>query len=126
MHRALEGLGLYRGQPRLLHVLWDKEGITHSELAKELHVQPATVTKMLQRMERAGFLARKSDERDERVSRVFLTERGRDIKESVEKIMGKVAEEFIRDFNQTEIAALRDSLIRIRNNLMDRENAQTQ
>jgi DNA-binding MarR family transcriptional regulator len=122
MHRTLESLGLYRGQPRLLHVLWDREGITHSELARELHVQPATVTKMLQRMEKAGFLERKHDERDERVSRVYLTTRGREIKDRVEKIIEALSGIVESGFDEAELAALRDSLIRVRNNLMDREN----
>jgi DNA-binding MarR family transcriptional regulator len=122
MHRTLESLGLYRGQPRLLHVLWEREGITHSELARELHVQPATVTKMLQRMEKAGFLERKHDERDERVSRVYLTTRGREIKDRVEKIIEALSGIVESGFDEAELAALRDSLIRVRNNLMDREN----
>jgi DNA-binding MarR family transcriptional regulator len=119
MHRALEGLGLYRGQPRLLHVLWEREGITHSELARELHIQPATVTKMLQRMERAGFLERKHDEEDERVSRVFLTPRGRDIKERVVKTMEVLAETVERGFDKSELSAFRDYLVRVRDNLTD-------
>ena len=44
-------MGLHHGQPRLLWILWEKEGPTHTELATKLHVQPATITKMVQRME---------------------------------------------------------------------------
>ena len=113
----LEGLGLYRGQPRLLHVLWGREGLTHSELARELHIQPATVTKMLQRMERTGFLLRKHDEHDERVSRVYLTEQGRAVKERVAKIMEELEGNIQQDFDETELTALREYLTRIRNNL---------
>lgn len=54
-HALLEDLGLYRGQPPVLRALWEREGLTHSELAARLHVQPATITKMIQRMERTGF-----------------------------------------------------------------------
>jgi DNA-binding MarR family transcriptional regulator len=121
MHKALEGLGLYRGQPRLLHVLWEREGITHSELARELHIQPATVTKMLQRMEKAGFLERKHDQQDERVSRVFLTPRGRDIKERVTETMEELTGIVEKGFDKAELAAFRGFLMRVRDNLMDRE-----
>lgn len=44
VHQLLEALGLYRGQPGILHALWDKEGLTQTELAANLHNTPATVT----------------------------------------------------------------------------------
>ncbi|MFO7698866.1 MAG: MarR family transcriptional regulator, partial [Anaerolineae bacterium] len=45
----LAELGLHRGQPVLLAVLWEREGLAHSELAEHLGVTPATITKMAQR-----------------------------------------------------------------------------
>lgn len=41
-----------------MDILHENEGLTHTELAVRLGVVPATVTKMLQRMERAGFVVR--------------------------------------------------------------------
>ncbi len=85
-HLLLEKLGLYRGQPRLLWFLWEREGQTHYELATRLRVQPATVTKMIQRMEKSGFVKRGADAHDERVSRVYLTDRGSAIRPEVEQV----------------------------------------
>ena len=64
----LEALGLYRGQPPVLHFLHEEDGLTHSALAVRLNVTPATVTKMLQRMENAGWVIRRPDAVDQRVS----------------------------------------------------------
>ena len=58
IHILLESVGLYRGQPPLLFALWHQDGQTHSELAERLHVTPATITRMIQRMEKTGFLER--------------------------------------------------------------------
>jgi DNA-binding MarR family transcriptional regulator len=81
--RVFELMGLHRGQPPLLRLLWDRDGRTHSELAQGMSVQPATISRMLKRMERRGFILRQQDRRDERVSRVYLTQKGRAVQEAV-------------------------------------------
>jgi len=70
-------IGIHCGQGIALRQLWRKDGVTQSELAHGLHVAPATVTIALQRMERIGLVERRPDKRDQRVTRVFLTDRGR-------------------------------------------------
>ena len=83
-HQRLDQIGLYGGQQFVLCALWAEEGITHSELARRLHIQPATVTNALKRMERAGLVDRRRDPDDQRVSRVFLTPAGWEIRENEE------------------------------------------
>ena len=113
----LEALGLYRGQPRLLFALWEKEGLTHSELATRTNVRPATISKMIQRMERAGFLERRADQEDQRVSRVYLTDVGRAIQDRVDAAFGQLERETLAGFDDGERELLRGFLIRIRDNL---------
>ena len=114
----LEELGLYRGQPPVLHALWEREGLTHSELADLLQVQPATITKMIQRMERTGFVQRRSDPEDQRVSRVYLTETGRTIHEDVQQVLRSLEKETFAGFNPQERISLQRFLIQMRENLM--------
>jgi DNA-binding MarR family transcriptional regulator len=117
----LEEFGLFRGQPPLLFALWEKEGLTHSELAEHLHVQPATITKMIKRMERAGFIERSQDAEDQRVSRVYLTDAGRSIRDAVEGVLCELEEQTFAGFRSEERALLNQFLLRIRNNLMRKE-----
>jgi DNA-binding MarR family transcriptional regulator len=111
-------IGLYRGQPFVLRVLWAEEGATHSELAEKLHVQPATITNMLKRMEKAGFVERRPDAKDRRVSRVYLTSAGRDIQDAVERMWGGLEIEAFAGLSPDEIATFRRLLVRIRDNLI--------
>jgi DNA-binding MarR family transcriptional regulator len=117
-HDLLEGLGLYRGQPRLLHALYEEEGITHGELAARLRVAPATITKMIQRMERAGFVERRADPADQRVSRVYLTEAGHAIHAAVDEALGTLEEESLAGLTEAERDQLNQFLISVRDNLI--------
>jgi DNA-binding MarR family transcriptional regulator len=118
VHTLMEALGLYRGQPPMLRALWEQEGLTHTELAKRLHVQPATITKMLQRMEKSGFVQRKSDPEDQRVSRVYLTAAGRAVQSDVQQAWRTLEQEAFADFTLEERVLLRRFFLQIRENLM--------
>lgn len=116
-HSLLEAIGLYRGQPPLLHALWEQEGLSHTQLAERLQISPATTTKMVQRMEKTGFLQRRPDPGDERVSRVFLTETGRAVRAQVQGVWDRMEAETFQGLSDEERAALRRFLLKIRRNL---------
>jgi len=116
-HSLLEQIGLYRGQPPVLHALWHQEGLTHTDLAKQLHVQPATITKMIKRMEQAGFVVRQRDTEDERVSRVYLTARGREIRADLERVQDTIEAHTFAGFSSDERELVRQLLVRMRHNL---------
>jgi DNA-binding MarR family transcriptional regulator len=120
-HTLLEELGLYHGQPRLLLALWREEGQTQSDLAERLHVRPATITKMLQRMAEAGFVERRRDSQDQRVVRVYLTDHGRAVQEQVRRVWEQMEREVLEGFAPEEHRLLREFLLRIRENLRERE-----
>ena len=117
-HTLLEELGLYHGQPPMLFALWAQDGQTHTELAARLHIQPATMSKMVQRMEHAGFVGRRDDPEDQRVSRVFLTDTGRAIKENVHQVWRTLEDETFAGFTLEEHVLLRRFLLQMRENLL--------
>ena len=118
-HQLFEALGLYRGQPPVLLALWEHEGLTQTELAARLQNTPATVTVMLQRMEKAGFIQRQPDEQDQRVTRVYLTEAGRAVKSQVEAIWKQMEADAFAGLSEAERAQLREFLLRVRDNLQE-------
>jgi DNA-binding MarR family transcriptional regulator len=124
MHALWHSIGLHRGQPFMLRILWAEEGLTQTELARRLHRTPATITNMLQRLQKAGFVERRPDPHDQRVSRVSLTEAGREIQAQVEQVWQENEERTLEGFSGPETTALRDYLERIRENLL-REHRET-
>jgi DNA-binding MarR family transcriptional regulator len=116
-HELLEAIGLYRGQGQVLHALWEQEGLTQTELAARLHNTPATMSKMLQRMEAAGFILRKPDPADQRVTRAYLTDAGRDVQSRTEAVWQTLEAETFAGFSPEECQQLRGYLNRLRDNL---------
>ena len=113
----LNELGLHVGQEWILFELWRKEGQTHSQLAEQMCLEPPTITKMLQRMEGAGLVERRQDSEDARVSRVYLTDRGRGLEKDVVKVWQQLEDHTVRGLNETEQLLLRRLLIQVNDNL---------
>ncbi|HOT92833.1 MAG TPA: MarR family winged helix-turn-helix transcriptional regulator [Anaerolineae bacterium] len=118
IHTLFEELGLYHGQPPLLFALWDQDGQTHRELAGRLHIRAATITKMVQRMEKAGFVECRTDPNDQRVSRVYLTDHGRNVRDDVNQVFQRLEDETFAGFTPEECALLRHFLVRMRDSLL--------
>jgi DNA-binding MarR family transcriptional regulator len=117
MRKLLEGLGLYQGQPNVLRALWKQDGLTHSELAALLNRSPSTITNMIKRMEKAGFVERKPDPKDERISRVYLTDAGCDIQAAVEDVWRVFEEQAFAGLSEEELTLLRGFLLRMCQNM---------
>jgi len=69
--------GLHPGQDNLLMLLWAHPGLRQAELARRLGIEPPTVTRMVQRLERSGLIERQRDPHDARLVRVRATPRAR-------------------------------------------------
>lgn len=116
-HSLFSKIGIYPGQPRVLFQLWKQDGRTQKELAAELLLKPATLTLILQRMERDGLVERRPDPADQRISRVYLTEKGKKLREPVLKAIKEREMEILHGFTAEEKLILRRLLTRVRDNL---------
>lgn len=114
---ALNKLGIHTGQEMILLQLWIEEGIPQSQLAASMEVEPPTATKMLQRMERAGLIERRTDPEDARVSRVYLTARGRALEQPVLNVWKQLEAQTVADLSLTEQALLHRLLMQVLTNL---------
>jgi DNA-binding MarR family transcriptional regulator len=118
MHALVGPLGLHRGQPLVLKALWGQEGLTHTELGSLLHVRPATMTNMIKHMEQAGFVERRTDEQDRRISRVYLTAAGREVQGQVQQMWVDFEAQVFDGLDQQERELLRRMLEQVQDNLL--------
>ena len=120
---VLAEVGLHVGQEMVLLHLWQRDGLTPSELSGALGVEPPTVTNMLSRMERAELLERCRDQEDARCTRVYLTDKGRELREPVERRWKTVEERAFAGVSSEEKTLLRNLLSRLHDNLTREPNS---
>lgn len=99
MHRAFhrEGQkngGLYHGQGSLLLLILQNEGVSQRDLAEQLDVRPSSMTEMLSRLEQSDLIKKKQDEKDQRIMRISLTEKGREAAQKIEESKDSFIESF--------------------------------
>ena len=120
MHLAK--LGLYPGQPPLLAALCRNNGCSQKELVDSLSVKPPTIAVTIRRMVKAGLLECRSDTRDMRKSKVFITDKGRELNSKVEEITLEIEDECFKGFTEVEKTLIRRFLIQMRDNLLSSIN----
>jgi len=113
----LSTIGLHTGQELLLMRLWREEGCTQTELVDELCVQPATITKSLDRLEAAGFVQRRADADDRRVSRVYVTAPGRALQKQVDALWHALETLSFSELTSQEQETLRRLIVKVRESL---------
>ena len=91
--RRVRELGLTRAQWLVLTRLYRRPGASQSELAEMLEMDRASTGRMIDRMEKGGWLERRPDEVDRRIWRLYLTAEAR----KVHAKMWKTAEVTVDD-----------------------------
>ena len=104
--QQLNSIGLHPGQPPMLWHIFKDEWLSQKELASRLKVKPPTVNVSLQRMEKADYICRRQDEKDQRVSRIYLTEKGRQLAEQIGEMMKDSNSRMTQGFTEAEICLL--------------------
>jgi MarR family transcriptional regulator, organic hydroperoxide resistance regulator len=115
--RRMRTIGLHPGQNFLLEALRERGELTTGELARHMHVEVPTATRMIQRMEAAGFLSRKADPLDRRRVRVTLTTEGERAAEAVPVFLAEVTEKALDGFSPAERDQAVELLERVAANL---------
>ena len=98
--------GVRVGQHIVLTVLWEQDGLAPGEIARRLGTATPTIVNTATRMEEAGLVVRLPDPADARLVRLYLTARGRAVREPVRE--ARVALE--RHATATLTAAEREDL----------------
>jgi DNA-binding MarR family transcriptional regulator len=70
-----------RGQGRILAMLKLKDGISTKDLSFLLGIRVSSLNELLAKLEKNGYITRKRSETDKRVMLIYLTEKGKEVKE---------------------------------------------
>ena len=84
--KLLRELDLTYPQYLVMMVLWERDGLTVSEIGERLFLDSATLTPLLKRMEASGLIARRRAAEDERQVIVSLSRAGRELRHKAESV----------------------------------------
>lgn len=117
------GISEFNGaQGRILFVLWEKDGITASELSQKTGLAKTTLTSMLDRLEEMGHIRRTSSQNDRRALKIVLTPEARMLEDKYNSVSDEMNDIFYGGFNDEEILAFETYLGKVLKNLLKKEN----
>ncbi|MCM3039395.1 MarR family transcriptional regulator [Paenibacillus motobuensis] len=106
-------------QWEILVILWEKEGITQKEIAERLLKDQTNIARMLFKLEKKGFIYRVVHETDRRSLRVYLTPKGREVKDDILTPSLEAYGNTVKGLSEEEVETFRRILSVIYNNVKD-------
>lgn len=81
----------------------DKEGTPSTKLGPKMGMEPRSMTRMIKSLEKNGLIEKKSDKKDKRMVRLFLTESGNELRKKSRDVVIKFNEKIFETINQNEL-----------------------
>ncbi|MEM7802015.1 MAG: MarR family transcriptional regulator [Chloroflexota bacterium] len=119
----LKALKLTYPQYLALTLLWQKDGQLVGEMGEQLFLKSNTLTPLLKRLEKGGYVNRVRDSSDERKVRIWLTDAGRDLKGQASCIPDEINK--ASGLQTDELSALITNLSRLREALIQSVGSST-
>ena len=102
-NKKLMALGITRVQWTALFYLGKYKSISQFELAEKMNIKTSTMARLVDRMEREGYVIRAKDPADRRVTKLVLTDKGRDLREKLIPEGEKFSKLVSQDISDEEI-----------------------
>ncbi len=116
--RQSQGTCLTRAQWSVLVRLSRQEGIRQADLADLMEIEPITLVRLLDRLQRLGVVERRHDPDDRRVRRLFLTPKAKPLLDQGAELALAVRREALDGLSDAQAEALIDTLLHIKGNLL--------
>lgn len=112
----LKPYGLTDAYTYFLMALYQQDGLTQSEMHKQIGIEQPTAVRTLDRMERDGLIERTRSATDRRAIEIRLTEKGRDCQRIIEQCACELNQFALSGFKEEEKDQIKFFLERINNN----------
>ena len=111
---SAEGLSITVVQAGMLFLLGQRDGRTMTELSRLLFTENSSMTRLVDRMEKAGLVQRRTDPQDRRTLTISITEAGRKQAAAAKKIVQGVNEDIKAHLSPEELEVLKKVLGRLK------------
>jgi MarR family transcriptional regulator for hemolysin len=116
--RARRQHGMTRAQWVILSWLERQSGISQSDLAGLVEVEPITVCRLVDRLEARGLVERRADPKDRRVKRLHLREKAKPVLDEIHSWRDELREEVTAGISDAALKSQVDTLLRMKANLV--------
>ena len=121
IYHQLKQIGIHPGQLPIIKLLDFHDGLSQKEIAGKLFLSAPTVTMSIRRMEKANMVSRRQDEKDQRISRIYLTEEGRASAAKIAALQEENEKMLRRGFSEAEIYLFMRFCEQIKENIKELE-----
>ena len=111
------GLDITPEQWGVLSVLWSQEGLHQTEIGVRLSKDRHNIARILHLLERGGWIERRSDPDDKRLSKVYLTEAGRNVKPDLISIVTEFLDAALEGLSRDDVLKMEELHARIIENV---------
>lgn len=116
---SVKDTGLTPGQPKILDYLLHHDGAIQKEIAMFCHIEPASLTAILNGMENKGYIERRTINNNRRSLHVYLTETGKKYADRLNLEFARIESKALNGFNEADTQQLYDLLGRIFQNMVN-------
>jgi MarR family transcriptional regulator, transcriptional regulator for hemolysin len=116
--RRAARFGLTRAQWRAVKRLHREEGLRQRELAELLEIEPIALGRVLDRLEKSGFIQRRADPADRRAWRLYLTPRAHAIAGAMEELAGEAIGDLLSGIKAADLAVATKVMNQAKANLL--------
>ncbi len=108
---------------RVIFALWGKDGVPIKSLCEKTSLDKSTLTGIIDRLERDGYIERKPSETDKRSTIISLTGKEQEFANHVQKVSDQMNSIFYKGFTDEEITQFDTMLQRILENCKEADNS---
>lgn len=116
-NNRLEDHGITRVQWIALYYIGMNEGITQKDLSDKMDLKESTVVRLIDRMEKEGVIERIKDNKDRRISKLYLTSHGKEKREKVLPIGESFSNEAVEGISEEHLDIFKEVLSKVVSNL---------
>ena len=117
MQKYLDETGVYHAQHRLLMEIARNPSASQNDIARTMDISPATVAVSLKKLEKGGYIRREMDEGDNRLNKIIITGKGREVVETSRRIFELTDRKVLDGFTEEEKRTLFALMQKINANL---------
>ena len=101
----------------IIFILYYRDGLYQSQVAKLLKKDRPNITRMVDILEKKGYITRKKDNENKRIIKLFITEAGKKTAQRLEPLREEFYKNMVDGFSDDDIRVLYNLLEKIRNNM---------